>query len=320
MKRFGRVGKVPRLEAVAKFRRWLADEYPAIASAGTVNYSVDSLCREYFEQMGKRYVVDGKHTTSITRIRIALDSFRAKYGEREADSITAGMTAAWLEGFIHERKTKKEKATGDKRRMVRGTDGTGVSHNDRDDEERAPKPRTKETCNLALTYVKRMYRWGAKYGKVADSAAGAVQLAENLRSDHPELRRKDAIGPVARETVEATKALCPPIIQALIEVLWLTGMRPGEIRSMRPCDLTVSDGMRVYTPRRHKTSHKGKVRKIVLGPRAWRIIEPLLPSRTDAPVFPVNQSAGNLALYIARRAKRTSSVPRASRRRWGTRI
>lgn len=322
MKRFGRCSKVTRTEAMRRFKRWMLEEYPALAKAGVVKYSVDQLCHDYYDEMQKRYVVDGKHTTSINRIRIALDSFRAKYGVEEADDVTAGMVAGWIEGYIHERKTK----TAAGKTVVSEAEGgvhspilplrtrrdscAGSGHNSGGDSG-ASKPRTKETCNLALTYIKRMYRWGAKYDLVSDSVAGSVHLCENLRSDHVEVRHKDRVLPVAWETVKATKAHCPPKVQSLLDVLWFTGMRPGEALMMRPCDIEKSGDVRVYTPRHHKTSHKGKVRKIVLGPRAWAIIEPLLPDRMDALVFeyPSWKNSGNFAGYLERRCKR-AGVPK----------
>jgi integrase len=113
--------------------------------------------------------------------------------------------AAWLEGFIHERL-----------RVAKG---------------KAKRPKTKHSVNLALSYIKRMYRWGAKYGRVADVAAGSVQLVENLRADHPDLRKKD---PVGRCRGDVQKTLATAAGQALaneVMVLWHTGMRPGEVLS-----------------------------------------------------------------------------------------
>jgi integrase len=55
--------------------------------------------------------------------------------------------------------------------------------------------------------------------------------------------------------------------------MWLTGMRPGEVCHLRPCDVLRLKPVWVYTPHTHKTEHKGKVRKIAIGPQAQAILE-----------------------------------------------
>lgn len=302
-KRFGNCKEVGRAEAMRRFQRWMDKEFPTLKRQGAAKYTVDQLCQDYYAQMGKRYIVEGKHTTSIVRIRIALDSFRAMYGSDEADETTAGKVAAWLEGFIHERL-----------RVAKG---------------KAKLPKTKESANLGLSYIKRMYRWGAKFGRVSDVAAGSVQLVENLRADHPEPRKKDAVRPVDWSDVQ--KTLATPQGKRLaneVMVLWHTGMRPGEVLQMRPCDISFTGDVPVYTPRRHKNTHRGQVRKVPLGPRAWAIVKPLLPSKTDALIFsrPWNGRKWETGKFYhaVRRAARAAKVgewtPNQIRHSYATRV
>jgi integrase len=71
----------------------------------------------------------------------------------------------------------------------------------------------------------------------------------------------------------------------MVRLQELCGARPAEICGMRPCDIERRRDVWVYRPAHHKTEHKGNVRVIVLGPRAQRVLDPLLSGRPDDPVF-----------------------------------
>jgi integrase len=261
-KRFGRVGKVSKTEAKLKFEAWKLTVYPKLKAkqaAPAPRYTVAQLCKDYFAEVKKRYVgPDGRHTTSVNRHKVMLESFAGMYGAEEADDMTAGKVAAWLESFVAKRRRK----------------GVGEG------------AKTKHTVNLALSYLKRTYRWAMTYKGVNPNTAGAVNLVQSLGANHPDVRRKDPIRAVAWETVDATCKHLPADVKNAVLLQWWTGMRPGEVLSMRPADLNTTDDVWVYRPAHHKTSWRGKERFVVIGPEAKAILKPLLPSRTDAPVFP----------------------------------
>lgn len=61
----------------------------------------------------------------------------------------------------------------------------------------------------------------------------------------------------------------------MIDLQWLTGMRPGEATIMRACDIDMTGGdVWLYTPHEHKMEHKGKLRVIPLGPQAQAVLRP----------------------------------------------
>ncbi len=67
--------------------------------------------------------------------------------------------------------------------------------------------------------------------------------------------------------------------------------RPGELVSMRPCEIDQSGPVWVYRPRLHKTMHRGKDRIIPIGPRARLLLAPWLPEDPDRFCFPSQRSA-----------------------------
>jgi integrase len=65
----------------------------------------------------------------------------------------------------------------------------------------------------------------------------------------------------------------------------LTGMRPGEVLSMRGRDLNLSGTVWEYVPQSHKTQHHRRARTVFLGPRAQEVIRPFLNPDLQAYLF-----------------------------------
>jgi integrase len=74
-------------------------------------------------------------------------------------------------------------------------------------------------------------------------------------------------------------------IWAMIQLQRYTEMRPGEVCSMRTCDLNMSGPIWIYTPESHKTEHHGRERKIYIGLVAREILRPWLRSELTAYLF-----------------------------------
>lgn len=259
-RRFGRVGKVSKREAYNRFRQFIVDEYPKLAEADQVRYSVKSLCTDWLDALQNRYTIDGKRTASANKVQVALESFAAMYGEQEADAMTAGKVAAWLESFISERRKKGG----------RGTRGG----------------KAKETVNTALTYIKRMFKWGHVYRGVSASATGSVVLVENIRSDHPAIARLDPVPAVPLATVEETLKHCPQVVRDMVMLQWWSGMRPGEVLAVRGIDLKhEADDLMTYRPTRHKNTWRKKARIVALGPKSVAIISKRMTTNLEARLF-----------------------------------
>ena len=71
----------------------------------------------------------------------------------------------------------------------------------------------------------------------------------------------------------------------MIQLQWLTGMRPCEVVALRPCDIDSTGEIWFYEPFQHKNRWRGHSRKIPLGPRAQEILKPFLDRQPDAFLF-----------------------------------
>jgi len=68
----------------------------------------------------------------------------------------------------------------------------------------------------------------------------------------------------------------PAAVRAIVQLLRLTGSRPSELLSIRPCDLDRSGETWAFTLPDHKTAWKGKSRVVHFGPEAQGVLAPWL--------------------------------------------
>ena len=125
-----------------------------------------------------------------------------------------------------------------------------------------------------------------------------------LKRGRSEAKESVPVGPVSPQTIELTKAHLPPTVATMIDLQQFTGMRPGEVCIMRAIDIDRSDKrVWIYTPHTHKLEHKSKQRRIPLGPRAQKALQPFLDAATsidDAYLFsPAQAQAERLASKAA---------------------
>jgi integrase len=134
----------------------------------------------------------------------------------------------------------------------------------------------RRTVNNYLTGVRVAVKWMTAEGMVPPAALAGLQAVGSLKRHRSGARETDPREPVPDATVEATLPLLPPKHQATVLILRLTGMRPGELVAMRPCDLDQSGPAWAYRPAQHKTAHRGRGRTVWLGPRAQAVLRPWL--------------------------------------------
>lgn len=177
----------------------------------------------------------------------------------------------------------------------------------------------RNVINARINRIRRMFRWG-----VEENLVGAVQLQElkavaPLKKGRCTARETPEVTPVPDEWVNAVIKHVPKQIAAMIELQRLTGMRPGEVTSMRGQDIDTRPQTWVYTPTSHKTEHHGRERRIPLGPKARRILIPFLERRPAGYLFSpreVMEDLRNAARKNAGRSKRKESPSKSPGERY----
>jgi len=137
----------------------------------------------------------------------------------------------------------------------------------------------RSTINDRMRVARTFGKWLVKKRYVPASAYTAAASVEYLRYNRSPARETHAVGPVSEEAVFTVAPYAGPVVEAMIALQYLTGMRPGEVCILRPRDLEQDGDVLVFTPARHKTEHMGRRRAIFIGPRAQTYLRPFLLDR-----------------------------------------
>jgi len=139
---------------------------------------------------------------------------------------------------------------------------------------------------------------------------------KGLRRGKCAARESDPVEPVPEEHFKATLAFLQPFIRSMVELQIITGMRPGEVCSMRNKHIEAPAGkLWHYRPNQHKTAHHNVKRSIPLGPKAREIIAPYRSLDREAHIFsPAKAEADRRALQREQRKTpiQPSQVKRAA--------
>ena len=112
----------------------------------------------------------------------------------------------------------------------------------------------RRTINRYIGKVRRIFTWGVGEEIVQANIADALKAVKDLRKgeegtfDHPERVA------VPEDVIAATLPFLSPTLAAMVQVQWLTGMRPSEVFQMTvgSIDRSRKNGLWYYSPK-----HKG---------------------------------------------------------------
>lgn len=275
-KRFGPADQMSEREARAAYKAWLREwtlhDRVRNPNATPQTYTVTELAESFHQHAQATYTKNGRPTSTVWNVMYAMQALIDTYGARPAATIEGPDIAALRDA------------------MIQGDAGV----------------RAVATVNDRLHWIKRAFAFAREAGRIPkDNLYDVMQVARlvpgRCRASAP--RR---IEPVAEAWVELTKRHTTRVVAAMIDLQWLTGMRPAEVCSMRPADLDAAEDVWLYTPREHKTEHLGQSRVIALGPQCQQIIQPFLARPMGANLFsPAEARAEQLA---ARRAARKTPL------------
>ncbi|XAL98890.1 tyrosine-type recombinase/integrase [Phycisphaeraceae bacterium D3-23] len=296
-KNFGSVMKVKKTDATAKYETWLqvfhTDE--AVRNPNRTGLTVEALADQYQAHADTYYRrPDGKPTREATNIKHALGHATSVCGDLLATEFTPVKFREVRQAMID-------------RKLAR------------------------RTINQRMTKIRRAFKWGVSHELVSANIWHALEAVEALKYGRTVAKETKAVkgAPVAH--IEKVRPEVSAPVRAMIDLQLLTGMRPGEVRIMRGCDLDMNGASWRYLPEHHKTEHHGNERCIVLGPQAIAIVRPFLVHDLGRYLFRSTHHAATKPCYtrdsyyraIARACTR-AGVPRWSpgqlRHNFGTRM
>ncbi len=141
------------------------------------------------------------------------------------------------------------------------------------------------TVNQQVGRLRSVFRWGVEQEMLPPTVLEGLRALSPLKRGRCDARETEPVRPAPAAHIHAVRRHVSRQVWAMIELQRLTGMRPGEVLSMRVCDLNMSGVVWTYTPAEHKTEHHGHGRAVFIGPRAQTILRPFLRPELTAYLF-----------------------------------
>lgn len=206
---------------------------------------------------------DGGKSSSIANFKSACRPLRLLYGDLPAAEFSPGKLKAVRE------------------LMVTG----GWTWRDRKKQIHTARPLTRKTVNDRVNRIRQMFNWGVEHELVRADVAMALRMVAGLREGRTDAKEGAGRTGVPLATVKQTLPAMNRHVRAMVQIQLATGMRPGELVTMRSGDIDRSAEPWTYRPRHHKNEHRGHDRDVFLGPEARELLTPFLKMDPDAYLF-----------------------------------
>jgi len=165
---------------------------------------------------------------------------------------------------------------------------------------------TRSLINQRISRVKRLFKWAVAEELVPASVHYGLIAVEGLKAGRTEAKDRPQVQPVAEEHIEAVLPKLNRHVRGMVQVQRLTGMRPGEVCTLKRSEIDMSSAIWFYRPSQHKTAWRGKERLIAIGPRAQEILKEFFTPNTDDYLFSPRRMMAERAVEM--RAKRKTNV------------
>lgn len=244
-------------------RKSLADVAPSPAK---FNLTISQVVYRYREFAKTYYAKNGEPTKEFTEMRYALRPLRELYGDTLASEFGPLKLKAVRQHMI------------DAQDLCRGV------------------------VNARVKRIKRFFKWASSEELVPPTVSHGLRDVAGLRRGRTHAREAEPVKPVPDAWVEVVIPHLSPQVAAMVQIQRLTGMRPGEVVLMRPCDIDMQGEVWLYEPHSHKNQWREKARLIPLGPKTQAILREFLGLATDQYLFsPREAEAWRQAQRVTRR-------------------
>ena len=173
---------------------------------------------------------------------------------------------------------------------------------------------TRKHINMRVNRIRRIFKWGVENELVPSSILHAIQAVAPLKRGRTTAPESEPVRPVPDEHVDAVLPKVSRQVAAMIELQRLSGMRPGEVVIMRPCDVDRSGKVWVYAPVDHKSAYRGHERHVYLGPKAQEVLAPWLLRAPEAFCFSAKEAEAERNA-VRRQNRKSPMTPSQAKRK-----
>jgi len=165
--------------------------------------------------------------------------------------------------------------------------------------------------NSQVNRIKRMFKYAVRQDLVPGSVYEALRVVGGLRKGTPGVRETKKVQPVPSDHIKAVLDKAHAILKAMLLFAYRTGARPGEVCALKPCHLDRTGKVWVYhvPPDANKTEHHDQERKVYIGRRAKKILEPWLEGISEGVYVFSPARADRLRQKARRDARKTPLYP-----------
>ncbi len=257
------LGRYGTPESREKYSQLIADWKPPVAARATearplkATLTIGELTLRYAKFAESYYVKAGQPTAQVQRIRSALRELNRMYATDPAEGFGPIKLKALQSALINRVDLR-----------VRKTNRRTLS---------------RKYINALVSCIVRAFKWAVSEELVSPSVYSSLRTVEGLKAGRTAARESAGVSPVDANIVDRTLQVVPPNLAAMIRLQMLTGMRPEDVVSMRPCEITrPSTGPWTYQPESHKCAHLGRQRVVFFGPQAREVLQDWLQDITPA--------------------------------------
>ncbi len=215
--------KASKLEYDRLIGEWLANGRQLPNEANDRPLTITNLCARYLKFCLGYYQKNGKVNDEVASVKAAMRHIKKKYAKTFAEDFGPLALEVVREQMIE---------AGNSRRYINGN----------------------------VSRIKRMFKWAVAKELIPVTTYQALATVSGLKKgksaavDHP------PVLPIPRDVVDSTIEHAKPVIADMIRFQMLTGCRPGEVCSIKPCEIDRRSAIWRYRPGSHKMEHKGRDR------------------------------------------------------------
>ena len=202
---------------------------------GSEAFTVDAAIVAYLNHAAEYYIKDGKPTSEIHSVRRGCQLLHDHYGDTPAADFGPQQFTALRSQLVEQGLVIK-------------------------------------TVNHYCLHIIKVFRLAASHGNIAGAIYQNLQSVEPLRPGRCGAKPSRRIEAISQNHLDAVLPHLSSTVADMVRLQSLTGMRPGEVCTLRPCDVHTDGGICAYRPGSHKTQHHGRERAVVLGPSAQNIV------------------------------------------------
>lgn len=144
---------------------------------------------------------------------------------------------------------------------------------------------TRYRINRLLGHIKRLMDWLVSRELIGAEKLAAIKAVKSLKAGRTPARETPPVPAVPIEIVEQTLKEIRKPLSDMIQIQLLTAMRPNEVCNLNFAEIDQAKAVWIYRPSKHKTSYRGHMRQILIGPEAQALLKRYSFLPRDKPIF-----------------------------------